>query len=87
MAGYLTWGGRTRERCKKCEPAFDQAARGLTLEGFMRATESLIEAAELSAKDELLGSTDLAAVHRWLNRRSGLDPTIDADQELENWQP
>jgi len=53
----------------------------------MPATESLIEAAELSAKDELLGSTDLAAVHRWLNRRSGLDPTIDADQELENWQP
>ena len=45
-----------------------------------------LEAEGLPKIDELLGGTDAAAVHRWLDQRAGLG-AIDPDQEIEAWQP
>ena len=51
-----------------------------------RAMRPQLEAEGFPKQDDLLGGTDAAAAHRWLDRRSGL-ATADADQELNNWQP
>ena len=57
----------------KCETTFRELRPKLEAEGFPQV-------------DELLGGTDAAAVHRWLDQRAGLG-AVDPDQEIEAWQP
>ena len=55
-------------------------------ENVFRKKRPQLEAEGFPKHDELLGGTDADAVHRWLDRRSGL-AMVDADQELDEWQP
>lgn len=52
----------------------------------LRQRRPRLEAEGFPKFDELLGGTDAAAVHRWLDRRAGL-ADVDPDQEIEAWQP
>ncbi len=52
----------------------------------LRERRPRLEAEGFPHIDELLGGTDAAAVHRWLDQRAGLG-AVDPDQEIEAWQP
>ena len=65
---------------------YDLATLMGTCETALRERRPKLEAEGFPQVDELLGGTDTAAVHRWLDRRAGLSD-VDPDKEIEAWQP